>query len=327
MFDKKQFAQILKKINETYDSQRDFAKKSKINRTYLSQYMNMKLNEPPKPAILQKLADSSNNIISYAQLMEVCGYIDVYTDIPAELIRQKTEYIVDNTDYLLSSGLDNEQIFQLQNIVDLDFSSKEYQEKLDSFLSTLPLETSYIVLKLLQNMLSKLKEDANEKVSLAHELKLETDELLQKVSLEDLKKLSDKNKLSKIPILGTVKAGYDWLAEENVVDYITLKENLPNIKEYYALKITGDSMLPLLSEGDLVIIHSQDDVESGQTAVVLINGEEATVKKVIKTSEGIELHSMNPYYPVKKFNFEDMKNIPVKIIGRVKEAKIKGAFE
>lgn len=126
---------------------------------------------------------------------------------------------------------------------------------------------------------------------------------------------------------GTVKAGYDWLAEENVIDYITIKETISNINEYYALKITGDSMLPLLSEGDLVIVHDQDDVESGQTAVVLINGEEATVKKLIKTNEGIELHAMNPYYPVKKFTFEDMKNIPVKIIGRVKEAKIKGAFE
>lgn len=133
--------------------------------------------------------------------------------------------------------------------------------------------------------------------------------------------------VSKIPILGTVKAGYDWLAEENIVDYITLKENIPNVDEYYALRITGDSMLPLLAEGDLVIVHDQDDVESGQTAVILINGEEATVKKVVKTNEGIELHAMNPYYPVKKFTFEDMQKIPVKIIGRVKEAKIKGAFE
>lgn len=133
--------------------------------------------------------------------------------------------------------------------------------------------------------------------------------------------------ISKIPVLGTVKAGYDWLAEENIVDYITLKENIPNVGEYYALRITGDSMLPLLAEGDLVIVHDQDDVESGQTAVVLINGEEATVKKVIKTKDGIELHAMNPYYPAKKFTFEDMQKIPVKIIGRVREAKIKGAFE
>lgn len=140
-------------------------------------------------------------------------------------------------------------------------------------------------------------------------------------------KLDKDTKKYKIPILGTVKAGYDWLAEENVVDYITLKEAIPNISEYFGLRITGDSMLPLLSDGDLVIVHDQDDVESGQTAVILINGEEATVKKVIKTNEGIELHAMNPYYPIKKYTLEDMKNIPVKIIGRVKEAKIKGAFE
>lgn len=146
------------------------------------------------------------------------------------------------------------------------------------------------------------------------------------LDLAEKEKISQKHSVS-IPILGTVKAGYDWLAEENVVDYITLKENIPNIKEYYALRITGDSMLPLLSDGDLVIVHDQDDVESGQTAVVLINGDEATVKKVIKTNEGIELHAMNPYYPVKKFTYDEMNTVPVKIIGRVKEAKIKGAFE
>lgn len=142
---------------------------------------------------------------------------------------------------------------------------------------------------------------------------------------------SNSNSNKSIPILGTVKAGYNWLAEENVIGYITdrdtIKDYEKNINEYFALKVTGDSMLPLLSDGDLVIVHDQDDIESGQTAVILINGEEATVKKVIKTNEGIELHAMNPYYPIKKFTFEDMKNIPIKIIGRVKEAKIKGAFE
>lgn len=134
-----------------------------------------------------------------------------------------------------------------------------------------------------------------------------------------------------IPILGMVRAGYNWLAEENIIGYITDKDTIKdyekNIDEYYSLKVTGDSMLPLLSEGDLVIVHKQEDVESGQTAIVLINGDEATVKKVVKTTNGIELHSMNPYYPVKKFTFEDMKIIPVEIIGRVKEAKIKGVFD
>ena len=76
MFNKNKFAQVLKNINETYSSQRDFAKKSEINRTYLSQYMNMKLDEPPKPKILKKLADNSNQTITYEELMTICGYID-----------------------------------------------------------------------------------------------------------------------------------------------------------------------------------------------------------------------------------------------------------
>lgn len=75
MFEKNKFAQILKNINDTYDSQRDFARKSEINRTYLSQYMNMKLDEPPKPRILEKLASASNGITTYEELMTICGYI------------------------------------------------------------------------------------------------------------------------------------------------------------------------------------------------------------------------------------------------------------
>ncbi len=79
MFDKIKFAQILKNITDTYVSQRDFSKKSGINRTYLSQYANIKLEEPPKPKILEKLADASNNITTYDELMQVCGYTYVTT--------------------------------------------------------------------------------------------------------------------------------------------------------------------------------------------------------------------------------------------------------
>lgn len=171
--------------------------------------------------------------------------------------------------------------------------------------------------------------------SISHAMNMEIEDLLKLLDSKQgfiVNAISkEQTVISRMPILGTVKAGYNWLAEENVIGYITdrdtIKDYEKNINEYFALKVTGDSMLPLLSDGDLVIVHDQDDVESGQTAVVLINGEEATVKKVIKTNEGIELHAMNPYYPVKKFTFDDMKNIPIKIIGRVKEAKIKGAFE
>ena len=55
MFDKKEFSDILKKINSTYNSMTEFAQKASFDRTYISKYINMKLDNPPTPKILQKL--------------------------------------------------------------------------------------------------------------------------------------------------------------------------------------------------------------------------------------------------------------------------------
>ena len=77
-------------------------------------------------------------------------------------------------------------------------------------------------------------------------------------------------------------------------------------------------METVFSDGDTVIVHKQDDFESGKICVVLINGDEATVKKVYKLEDGIELVALNPSYPSKKFTAEEMQNIPVQIIGIVK---------
>lgn len=76
MFDKNKFAHILKKINETYANQRDFANSTGVNRAYISQYMNCYLSNPPHPKILRKIADASKGITTYEELMRVCGYID-----------------------------------------------------------------------------------------------------------------------------------------------------------------------------------------------------------------------------------------------------------
>ena len=98
-------------------------------------------------------------------------------------------------------------------------------------------------------------------------------------------------------------------------------------ENYYALQVTGDSMEPLFSNGDIAIVHKQDDFNSGNTCIVLINGNEATVKKVVKKKDGIDLIAMNPYYPVKHFSSEEMKTIPVKIIGKVIEARKRNQFK
>lgn len=74
MFNIKLFSEILQKIANSYDSISDFSGKSEVNRTYLSKYINQKLNNPPSPKILLKIANASNNIITYDELMNMCGY-------------------------------------------------------------------------------------------------------------------------------------------------------------------------------------------------------------------------------------------------------------
>ena len=134
------------------------------------------------------------------------------------------------------------------------------------------------------------------------------------------------NSIVKIPLLGTVKAGYNYLAEENIIGYEQM-EIVPDINNYYALTVKGDSMEPLFSDGDIAIIHKQDTFDDGNTCIVLINGDGATVKKVVKKDDGIDLIAMNPYYPTRHFSTEEIKKLPVQIIGKVVEARKRQQFK
>ena len=129
---------------------------------------------------------------------------------------------------------------------------------------------------------------------------------------------ADTNNKRLLPVLGTVKAGYNYLAQENVIDYIDPSMNIADPENYFGLVVKGDSMTPLFDEGDYLIVHKLDgEFSTNDIGIVLINGDEATVKKVVKTDTGIELHAFNPYYPAKKFTYEEMEKLPVKVIGVV----------
>lgn len=144
----------------------------------------------------------------------------------------------------------------------------------------------------------------------------EKNEMLKKIGATPLSEIDT----VKIPVLGTVKAGYNYLAEENIIDYIAFKVNGTDRENYYALNVVGDSMEPLFDDGDTVIVHKQDDFENGDNCVVLINGNEATVKQVYKGTTGIKLEAVNPYYPPRIFTEEEIKELPVKIIGVVEKS-------
>lgn len=104
------------------------------------------------------------------------------------------------------------------------------------------------------------------------------------------------NPVVSIPIIGTVKAGYDYLAQENWEGTIDLDKKIADTGEFFALRIKGDSMIPAFFEGDIVIIRKQNYCENNEFAVVIVNGEEGTLKKIKKTDEGIILQPINPAY-------------------------------
>lgn len=130
------------------------------------------------------------------------------------------------------------------------------------------------------------------------------------------------NPLVTIPLVGTVKAGYDYLAQENIVGTIDVEKSLVgNGEDYFALKVKGDSMAPVFLENDTVVIKKQNDCESNEFAVVIINGDEGTLKKVKKTDSGIILQPLNPAYGPVMYTYEEMQSIPVLIVGIVKQLK------
>ncbi len=123
-----------------------------------------------------------------------------------------------------------------------------------------------------------------------------------------------------VPVLGEVSAGLGSYAADNITGYIFEdKDSLNENSDYAYLKVIGDSMYPEFKEGDLVLIKGQSTVESGSYAVVTVDDELGVIKRVIMGNKFIELQSVNPMYPPRRFEGKDMSRI--RIIGLVKGMK------
>ncbi|MBQ8682923.1 MAG: helix-turn-helix domain-containing protein [Clostridia bacterium] len=125
-----------------------------------------------------------------------------------------------------------------------------------------------------------------------------------------------------LPVMGAVRAGCGGVVFEDPsgtepVDAATLRSGC----DYFWLRVTGDSMTPMINDRDLVLVRRQDKVDSGRYAVVLVDGEEGLVKRVVYTDEWLELQSVNPYYPPRRFEGEQMTQVT--IVGLVVESKRK----
>lgn len=126
----------------------------------------------------------------------------------------------------------------------------------------------------------------------------------------------------KIPILGEVVAGTPISAIEDILGYEEITPEMAATGDYFCLKVKGASMEPQLFEGDILVIRQQSDVDSNEIAVVLVNGDEATVKQIKKATSGITLIGYNvAVYPPRFYSNQEIQDLPVTIIGKVVELR------
>ena len=126
-----------------------------------------------------------------------------------------------------------------------------------------------------------------------------------------------------INVLGRVAAGIPLEAIEDIIDTEEISEEMAKTGEFFGLQINGDSMEPKFSKGDVVIVRKQNDAESGDIVIAMVNGDDATCKRLKKYQEGIALISTNPAYDPIYFSNKEIEEKPVRIIGKVVELRAK----
>ena len=125
-------------------------------------------------------------------------------------------------------------------------------------------------------------------------------------------------------IYGLIPAGTPLECIEDILDTEEIDPDmLKGGKQYFGLRIKGDSMNPDYLDGDTLILEKTEDCESGQDCVVMVNGNDGTFKRVFKNENGIILQPLNPIYQPMVYTNEQIEKLPVRIIGKVVELRRK----
>lgn len=301
----KEFGSYLRKLrDEKRYTVRGLAEKSGVSSAYLSLLENGKKGIP-SPEILKKLYGPLD--VTYDELMEKAGHIspDLRQDLHPETIKIMESYndslneLVNNAADLFIKSITHEsgKVQQVYKNLFVAESSPGYTADQQEGLKTL-----------LQH--PKAMQQIFDSVNLEEKIKILN--LIILGFIEDNIDPADvfKNKYSNIgetnrfsvltvPILGCIAAGQPILADDHIEEWIDIP-NIWNLRqgEVFVLKVKGDSMIgSRIFEGDKVVVKIQQEVENGEIAVVNVNGDEATLKRVKKTETGqVILYPDNPRY-------------------------------
>lgn len=201
-----------------------------------------------------------------------------------------------------------------------------HQMSLRSFASKCGLSYTYI------SMLEKNKDYRTGKPiaptlesvkAIANGMGMSLDDLLKILDEEQTFTLiSDKHNL--VNVYSSVHAGILSEMIENIVDTEEISEKMANSdKTYFGIKVKGDSMSPKYLEDDTLIVESSPTCNNGDDCIVAVNGNEAFLKRVFINENGITLQALNPNYEPLIYTNEQVKTIPITIIGIVRELRRK----
>ena len=155
---------------------------------------------------------------------------------------------------------------------------------------------------------------------LAKAMMMSSGELMALITEKD-KTTHKEGKSASIPLVGRVAAGMPIHAEDNIIGYVDIPKRVAEQNDMFALLIKGNSMYPEIKDGDIVVVRKQSVVENRDIAIVRINGEDATCKKIEITDKGITLIPINPEYESKFFTKEEVETLPIEIVGKVFEVR------
>lgn len=133
-----------------------------------------------------------------------------------------------------------------------------------------------------------------------------------------------KTGIVKIPVYGTIPAGIptEMIEDSYIEDYEEINEDLVSGgKEYFGLKVNGDSMSPEFRDGDTLILKKQNTCSNGDFCAVSINHTESTFKKVLIRENGITLQPLNPAFEPMFFTNQEIIDLPITILGVIKEVR------
>lgn len=128
----------------------------------------------------------------------------------------------------------------------------------------------------------------------------------------------------RIPVLGRVVAGIPIEAIQEILDYEEIPQSMADTGDFFALQVKGASMEPTLRDGDVVIVKKQPTVDSGDIAIVLVNGNDATIKEIRESPAGITLVGHNVVvFPPHFYSNKEIEELPVRVIGKAVEVRRK----